>query len=405
MHLSNREARRLFLNQQGLLRRNQFGRGKNAVLKSIQRKGYVQIDTISVINRAHEHVLSSRVENFAPRMLDTLTKNRDIYEYWGHAAAFLPFENYRFSLPVMRGWADSRTWNKQLAEHITSRIRAEGPLQSRDFEDSRQNKTTGWWDWKPAKQVLEHLFLSGELMVTRREGFQKVFDLPENVIPDHVDTSLPTNEEWAHFIVDSMAEALGVATEYDLSYSLGTVRRLAKVNLRPAVKQAIADKVASGELVQVDVEGKPYLLKAGLEDTLPLRLAKKEVRILSPFDNLVINRKRTSALFDFDYLLECYLPEEKRVYGYFTLPILYGDELIGRLDAKAERKQQHLVVKNLVLEPSQLEPSGKAAPELIDALAIGIRDLGTCNNCESWKVTRSTPAALKAPLNKALANL
>ena len=136
MELTVRDARKVFLKQQGLLRDNEFGRGKNALRKAIQRLGYLQIDTISVVNLAHEHIPSTRIENFDPVHLDRLTRERDIFEYWSHAAAFMPFEHYRYALPVMQGWKDSRECDHKLAKKILKRISDEGALQSRDFEDT-----------------------------------------------------------------------------------------------------------------------------------------------------------------------------------------------------------------------------------------------------------------------------
>lgn len=397
MQLSNRDARRLFVNQQGLFRMDQFGRGKNAVLRSVRQLGYVQIDTISVVNRAHEHVLANRVSNFGPAMLESLLESRLIFEYWGHAAAYLPFEHYRYSIPVMKGWRASRTWDTKLAQEILTRIRREGPLQSRDFEDNRKNRKSGWWDWKPAKQVLDCLFLAGELMVSRREGFRKVFDLPEKVIPGHVDTSEPSRDEWALFIAESMSRALGVATEDDLAYSLSTIRRLSKVYLRPALKGAINRLVEEGTLTAAKVAGADHFVRTDLLNKLPLRLVKRELRTLSPFDNLVINRKRLSRLFGFDYQLECYLPESKRQYGYFALPVLWGDQLVGRLDAKADRKRKHLVIKNLVLEPQC-----RVTDELHAGLVTGIRTLGASNHCETVTIEGAKPADLAGTLARDL---
>ena len=396
--LSQRDARRLFINQQGLLRRDQFGRGKGAVLKSIRQKGYVQIDTISVIHRAHEHVLHSRVSNYQPKMLSALCQSRHVYEYWGHAAAFLPFEHYRYSIPVMQGWAASRKVNKKLASQVMARIRQEGPLQSKDFEDTRRKgKSSGWWEWKPAKQALEHLFLSGDLMVTRRDGFQKVYDLPENVIPAGVDTSTPSQGEWARFILGSMSQAYGVATDADLAWPLATIRRLARVNLAPALKQAITELTEEGTLTRVRVGQLDCLVRTELLDLLPLRLGKRELRLLSPFDNLIINRRRLMQLFGFDYQLECYVPAAKRVYGYFVLPMLWGDALPGRLDAKADRASKQLLIRNLVLEPRQ-----KATAELATALTSGIQALAGSNGCETTLVEKASPAGLKGELNKRL---
>jgi len=160
------KLRRIALNQQGLLRAESFGRGKRAVLRAIERLGYVQIDTISVVERAHHHVLWTRVPNYSPRHLEQLVSERKLFEYWYHAAAFLPMADYRFSLPRMRQLNGERNWYKngdrKLMLEILARIEVEGPLRARNFEDARTSNS-GWWDWKPAKQALEQLFMQGEL--------------------------------------------------------------------------------------------------------------------------------------------------------------------------------------------------------------------------------------------------
>ena len=420
-----RDARKLFLHQQGLLKKNQFGTGKKAVLTCIQNLSYLQIDTISVVRRAHEHILATRVGNFDSRMLTDLHKRCQIFEYWGHAAAYLPFEHYRFYLPVMHGWASTHKTDKRLAVHILKRIETEGPLQSKDFKDSRKNKQGGWWEWKPAKHVLEHLFLTGELMVTHREGFQKVYDLRDRVLPSGTDTRMPSREEWAQFIVQTMVQALGIATEQDLGYARGSIRQLSGVQLKEDIRTAIEQLTEAGELVPVSLDGDmynkrraseglhdkgrsskglrdkapyyktlyyttPYYTTPRLLSLLPIKLGKRNVRILSPFDNLVINRQRTKALFDFDYQLECYLPAEKRKYGYFSLPVLWGDLLVGRLDAKADRKAKVLIVKHLVLEDEKTitEP-------FVLALADSIQQLARINHCETSHIAVTRPKSLK----------
>ena len=397
MNLSLRDARKLFLKQQGLLRDQEFGRGKNALHKVIHRLGYLQIDTISVVNRAHEHVPATRIENFAPAHLDRLMRERAIFEYWSHAAAFLPFEHYRYSLPVMQGWRTTRSCDRKLAAQILARIRDEGPLQSRDFEDTRNNKRGGWWEWKPAKRVLEHLFLSGELMVTRREGFQKVFDRPENVIPTQVNTTMPTMDEWARHLVMSMVEALGIATEMEIGYARSTIQRLAKINLKPVIRKAIDELLNRGTLQAVLIDDQTYYTLHELLDHLPARVTRSQVKILSPFDNTVINRKRTRTLFDFDYQLECYLPAEKRQYGYFSLPLLYGDELIGRMDAKADRKSKTLLINHIAFETGVT-----LNDQLTTALVRGVARFGRDHGCEAVRLSRCTPAGFGKPLRAIL---
>ena len=389
------------MHQQGLLRKNSFGRGKGAVLAAIRSIAYLQIDTISVVQRAHEHIMATRVANFEPRMLAALHQQRQVFEYWGHAASYLPFEHYRYSLPVMQGYAATRaernTSDQRLTREILKRIATDGPLQSKDFEDPRKHKKNGWWEWKPAKQMLEHLFLTGELMITRRDGFQKVYDLPENVIPAGVNVSRPTESEWARFITLSMIQALGIATEQDIGYARSTIRRLAGVQLKQAINKAIKALLEVGELISTQLDDLTYYTTPDLLALLPLKLGKREIKLLSPFDNLIINRDRTLKLFGFNYQLECYLPAEKRKYGYFCLPLLWGDQIIGRVDAKADRKAAVLVIKNLHLE-AQIKLTGP----LVSALTDGIIQFSRINNCVDTRIERTQPRGLASKLTRAL---
>ncbi len=339
MELSKKEARRLFLSRQGLLRKDQSGRGKNAVRKIIDQISWVQIDTISVVERAHHHVLRTRVSNYDPVMLHRLqVRDRHLFEYWAHAAAYLPISDYRYYLPIMNGSAKKRVPDKKIAPEIVRRIENEGPLQSRDFESSPGRNSKGWWDWKPAKVALEYLYLAGELMVAHRDGFRKIYDLRERVLPDHVDTRVPTDIEWCEFIVNRMIGAHGLASEYDIGYARTAIRQLTDRNIKKLLEQALDNLLEDNQICRLEIEGMPYFTHPDTLSELPLRLGRRLVHILSPFDNVTINRRRMLQLFDFDYQLECYVPAPKRRYGYFCLPILYGDALIGRLDAKPNVK-------------------------------------------------------------------
>ena len=341
------KLRRIALNQQGLLKTDSFGRGKQATLRAIEHLGYVQIDTISVVERAHHHVLWSRVSNYQPKFLDQLVKERKVFEYWFHAAAWLPIRDYRFALPRMnkqngeRGWFES--CDKKLVAHILERVREEGPLRARDFEDTREGKKE-WWDWKPAKQALEQLFMQGELMVSGREGFQKVYDLPERVLPGWVDTHMPEIDEYAGHLIDTTLRAHGFATQKSISY----LRR--GQALRDAIREQLQSRIDAGLITTVVLKNNNLLYAdAELLETRAPR-SSATVRILSPFDNAVIQRERGRDLFDFDFQIECYVPESERQFGYFCLPILYRDRLVGRVDCKAHRKRKRLEIKSLHIE-------------------------------------------------------
>jgi uncharacterized protein YcaQ len=387
------KLRRIALHQQGLLRNDSFGRGKGAVLRAIEQIGYLQIDTISVVERAHHHVLGSRVANYRPAMLEQLVGERKLFEYWFHAAAWLPMADYRFSLPRMHQLNGERHWfkgsNPRLMHEILARIASDGPLRTRDFEDTRESNS-GWWDWKPAKQALEQLFMQGELMVSAREGFQKVYDLPERVLPAWVDTRMPSLDEFAAHLIDTSLCAHGFVTLVSVTY-------LRKGQaLREAVKRQLQTRIDEGLLTQQPL-GKScnvYIDPERLESQAPRSIA--QVRILSPFDNLLIQRQRCREVFAFDYQIECYIPAPLRQFGYFCLPLQYRDRLVGRIDCKAHRAQAKLEVKSVHIE----KPVGEDFPELMSA---ALKSFASFNGCEQIDVVDADHAELarllQPPLN------
>ena len=367
------KLRRIALNQQGLLKVDTFGRGKQATLRAIEHIGYVQIDTISVVERAHHHVLWSRVSNYQPEYLSQLMAERQLFEYWSHAAAWLPMRDYRFSLPRMKQENGDRNWfdssDKKLTRQILQRVQQEGALLARDFEDTRKGKKE-WWDWKPAKRALEQLFMQGELMVTRREGFQKVYDLPERVLPDWVNTTEPTMEEYADHLIDATIRSHGFANARSMVYL-----RKGKL-LRNAIEECIQSKIENGSLLKFELGNgnATYVLPELLEKPAPR--INKTVRILSPFDNAVIQRQRGQDIFQFNYLIECYVPQPKRQFGYFCLPLLYGDRFVARADCKAHRKQGVFEVKSLHYEQDFLPDD-----EFKQALSSAFDSFAKFNGC------------------------
>ena len=359
------KLRRIALESQGLLRNDHFGRGKAATLRTIEHLGYIQIDTISVVARAHHHVLWSRVSNYQPKFLDQLVRERKVFEYWFHAASWLPMRDYRFALPRMstidgdRGWL--KNFDKKLTRHILERIQAEGPLRARDFEDEREGKKE-WWDWKPAKQALEQLFMQGELLVTGREGFQKVYDLPERVLPAWVETCHPDLDEFAGHLIDTTLRAHGFASQKSIAYL-----RKGKV-LRDSVNDLLQARLANGSLIIVKLNGNELYIEPELFEARAPR-TQGQVRILSPFDNVVIQRERGRQIFAYDYQIECYVPEAKRQFGYFCLPILYRDSLVGRIDCKAHRKQKILELRSKHIETKVDDGFEKAFRTALDGFA------------------------------------
>ncbi|WP_434362190.1 winged helix DNA-binding domain-containing protein [Parasalinivibrio latis] len=384
------KVRRIALAAQGLLHRKPFGAGLSGVRAAINHLGYVQIDTISVVERAHHHVLYCRVPNFNNLMINRLLQDGEIFEYWAHAAAFLPITDFRFSLPYKHAIKNGqvhwyRNCDRKLMSELLARIRSDGALRSRDLE-KHTNKSSGWWDWKPAKKALEQLYMEGDLMVSDRAGFQKSYDLTERVLPSGVDLKMPNNEEFAQHLVEQQLRCHGVVSLKGMTY----LRR--NTGLRKAVKIFVDEKLKQKELEEVRLQsGESYLMLAGVFEQPSPRVSDRLV-ILSPFDNSVIQRERLKSLFEFDYQIECYVPEAKRKYGYFCLPLLYRDEFIGRMDCKAHRKTRHLEIKNLYLEPHRFDSDA-----LMSAFVTEIKRFCQFQQCDSVSLYKAWPQHLTEP--------
>ena len=368
--ISLNQARRIVTCSQFLSNSNPLA-GKAAVTQTIQHLGYVQIDTIAVVERAHHHILWSRCTDYDSSFLhDLVAIDRSIFEYWAHAMAFLPISDYRFYIPRMeRHRTTSRAWlsewkkeNRHVLDQVLDRIRKEGPLSSKDFELAPGTKRGTWWNWKPAKRALEILFWQGHLMISERKNFQKIYDLTDRVLPPDTDTNSPTEEALGRFHVRRALGGLGIAQEREIQDAFHVANRSLIVKTLEEMHQA-------REVVPLAVEGVD-----GTYYTLAETLKREDfpfsntAHILSPFDNLTIQRNRMERLFGFNYTLECYLPAAKRKYGYFVLPILWRHEIIGRLDAKADRKTETLIVKNLWFEP-EFTSFDEALPAFVDTLA------------------------------------
>ncbi|MEP1445891.1 MAG: crosslink repair DNA glycosylase YcaQ family protein [Paraglaciecola sp.] len=351
IELTQKQACKLALVSQGLHKSNPFGQGICGVDATIKQLSYVQIDSISVVQRAHHHCLWTRVRNYQTDFLEQLISQRKIFEYWSHAAAYLPMQDYRFSLPKKRSIASGekhwRDKNPLAEKRVLQRIKQEGPLRAADFEHKRSHKSSGWWDWKPDKVALEQLFIEGELMVVRRQGFQKVYDLTERVLPTSIDTTIPTATQYERYLIERYVRAHGFASAQQISYL--------RKGMRGHITETCQQMLENNELQLVTVGGQSYYALTNVTDLLKLSISRDHVHILSPFDNLVIQRKRLSDIFGFDYQIECYVPPHKRQHGYFSLPLLWGAQFVGRMDAKVDRKTQVMHIQNLHLETKRTE--------------------------------------------------
>ena len=394
--LSAEEARQLVLRSQGLDGSWKLPAGKAGVVDAVRRLGYVQIDTINVVQRAHHHTLWSRCRSYRPGMLHELqASDRRVFEYWAHAAAFLPMDNYRYSLPKMKAYAaDSWTGgflrkNKRLAAEIKSRIKAEGSLPASAFEAPPDHPKGNWWNWKPAKRALEALFATGELMVSHRVNFQRFYDLAERVRPSDVDMTCPDAAEAARF---AARQALN-------SHGLLMSRHSWFHGLKSFIK-ALSELVELGEAVAVSVEGRGRETFFALRQLLEAprsRARKNALHILSPFDSMVIWRKPLMSLFGFDYKLECYVPGPKRRWGYFCLPMLWGNQFVGRMDAVADRQAKKLIVRSL-----QFEPCVSDVEDLLTPLIDKLRAFATFNGCDEIAIKEVLPRKMAAKVRRAL---
>lgn len=387
--LSIHEARTLAVNSQLLGTSTSFT-GAEGARKVIEHLGYVQIDTISVVARAHHHVLWSRVEGYQEAHLKALEESRAVFEYWAHAAAYLPMADYRFSLCRKEEFLNGKAFwfekDHQLAGHVLDRIRREGPLMSKDFKaDSPARPGGNGMDWSrnPYNLALRQLFMEGRIMVAGRRGFQKTYGLPHDILPSGIDKKLPARDAYIRYLIARDIRAHGLVKASEIGYLLR--------NIQPALKDGLADMLAAGELISARVEGQGdtlYYLHRGALEQLSQPRPPARLHILSPFDNLVIQRKRLEELFGFSYTLECYTPAAKRRFGYFGLPLLYGNSFVGQLDAKADRKSRCLYINNLVLEAGELREETEA--ELVKSLGKFM----AFNGCRSIRLMPSAARQL-----------
>ncbi len=403
--LSASAARTLMVAAQGLDRRREGAACKADVLQTIRRMGVLQIDTIHVVARAPYFALWSRLGAYEPRWLEELEAEGALFEYWAHEACFIPIEDYplyrhRMADTGSLGWRYSHAWmaaHREVAERVLAHIREQGPVRAADFV-RQGGKGNGWWDWKPEKIALESLFAAGELMVARRERFQRVYDLRERVLPGWSDAQLPPKEETQRALALKAVRALGVAREGWVADYF----RFRKGEAREA-PALLAGLAAEGALRAVQVagwDGPCYLHpdQAGLaEEAASGALVPTLTTLLTPFDPLVWDRARTRAVFGFDYTVECYVPAPKRRYGYFCLPILRRGELIGRLDAKAHRTEGRFEVKALYLEPGVA--TGVGAVRELPLLAVDLAQ--ALAECAAWHGTPEVVVGPSQPLELA----
>jgi uncharacterized protein len=418
--LSFAAARSLQLHAMGLAQPLNKPATKLTLLKSVEAMRLLQLDTISVVNRSHYLVTYARVGAYPLPWLDQLLSEKKLFEVWAHEACLSSNELFwllRHHADDRQHWSKKRlaallATDKAAMTQLLKLIERQGPVKSSDFERPERATTAppennpGWWNWKPHKRYLEAWFAAGELMVLRREGFQRVYDLAARVRPDLTDTAaikaaqLRYPKQTLHEQMQAIAvKALGITTSRWINDFFRTT---------PYVRdQQLAPLIDRGELLRVTVEGSDVPWYVHRDHQRLLQLAVKgtltkpnHCALLSPFDPLVWHRERASGLFNFDYRIECYTPAEKRRYGYFCLPILLNDLLIGRVDAKAHRSQALFEVKALHFE------ANVAVDEIvIQRLARTIFDFARWHECTDAVVTSVTKPGVITALRRALKRL
>jgi uncharacterized protein len=398
-------ARQMMVAAQGLDRTPERPAVKADVLEAVRRMGVLQIDTIHVVRRSPYLVLWSRLGDYQPDWLDELLTEGALFEYWAHAMCFLPIEDYRLHRRRMLDSIQNGIWptkwavkfiqeNPELIERIRSHLREKGAVRSAEFVN-KNHQPGGWWNWKEEKDALESLFFTGEVMIARRQNFQRVYDLRERVLPGWEDAGLPSTEELRRTLTLRSVWALGVAFP---AWVHDYYRQPKK-----GMPQELEALRAEGLLQEVEVEGfegaayiHPERLDL-LEETASGKREATLTTVLSPFDPLVWDRQRARELFDFDYMIECYTPAAKRRYGYFSLPILHRGDLIGRLDAKAQRAKGIFEIKAL-----HLEPGTAVSEELIADLAAALHRLADWHATPEIDVRQSNPPEFADQLKSAL---
>lgn len=343
--LDNQRARRLFLDRHLLLRRG-TGPGKGADLEEVlDDLGFVQVDSVNTLARAHDLILWSRRGQYRPKALENLVaKRRSAFEHWTHDASVIPMAFYplwrlkfaRDEARMRSRWAEARRegWEAEI-EDVERHIADHGAACSLDVSDDSHRGSTGWWDWHPSKTALEFLWRSGRLAVCHRRGFRKYYDLAERVIPDPYRRQHLGKAEIVDRAMTEALQRLGFGTSGELAAFFDVVSK-------DEAKEWCARALAAGHILEADIEMSDGSLRrsftnaAALDEAASLAEPTSRVRLLSPFDPALRDRARAERLFGFHYRIEIFVPEAKRKYGYYVFPVLQGDRIIGRIDAKRD---------------------------------------------------------------------
>ncbi|MGI8434468.1 MAG: winged helix-turn-helix domain-containing protein [Nocardioidaceae bacterium] len=374
--LSRSQARRITLAAQGFLDPRPACPTMRTLSRTVERTGVLQIDSVNVLQRAHFMPLFSRIGAYDVSLLQRASsaRPRRLVEYWAHVAAYMPVDlwphmKHRMALADTLAWGGPRSIKARKPELVAGVLQdvvGSGPVTARDIDDDLPRSKVDWgWNWSEVKQALEYLFFAGAVTAAGRNGaFERLYDIPERVIPaDILAQPDPAPEEAHRELIRRAARSHGIATE-------ACLRDYYRMN-HAVSKPAVAALVESGELTPVSIEGWDQPAYLHRDARLPRRVDARA--LLSPFDPVVWERNRTEKLFGFRYRIEIYVPETKRRYGYYVLPFLLGEDLVARVDLKADRKSGVLLVQGAYAEPGAPQ---ETAHQLLEALEELARWLG-----------------------------
>jgi uncharacterized protein YcaQ len=342
------DARRIWLAAQRLDTRAPFGAGAEATRATVEHLGYVQIDTINVIERSHHHILYTRIPEYRREDLDqALSVDKSVFEYWAHALAYIPTRDFRFFMREMKrqrekpqSWFGSVT--KPELRRVMARLRREGALTIRDIDDDvLVEKHHPWASRKPSKRALQLAFFRGDVTISKRLGMLKTYELMDRHFGWEKPPRPASEREGSEYILDRALRAQGVISLDSVCY-LDAPRK-------PAIRKLVDQRVRRGALVPVAIEGagkQEHWAAPGVLEAPPAETGDRPVHLLSPFDPLVIQRKRLKLFFGYDHRFEAYLPKEKRVLGYFALPVLVDNEIVAAIDIKTDRENAKLLLQN-----------------------------------------------------------
>ncbi|MGE7812338.1 winged helix-turn-helix domain-containing protein [Pseudomonas sivasensis] len=394
---SLKQARRMALAAQGFSGRQPPAEIKSAYLnRLIERLGVLQIDSVNAVVRSHYLPLFSRLGRYSPLLLEQAAwsqgRRRSLFEYWGHEASLLPMAMY----PLM-GWRMARAQQGQgiysqmarfgreqqsIIQRVLKTVEQQGALGAGSLS-TREERAGPWWDWSNEKHALEWLFAAGLVTVAGRRGFERLYDLPERVIPGDILKQAPLTEaEAQRGLLLHSATALGVGTEKDLRDYF---------RLDPAdSRKRLAELVEERQLLVCEVQGWKQLAYCLPEPKVPRKVSVSA--LLSPFDSLIWERSRTERLFDFRYRLEIYTPQDKRVYGYYVLPFMHNERIAARVDLRAERANGRLAVHAVHEEEPGLNDEGMLA------LALSLRQMADWLGLEQVQLNCQRPSAARLRL-------